>query len=384
MAAKEDEEADVALDEMLTSGPSRKAEPGPSSSETVSSKPKRSREERLAAMKRKRAEVEGTTSAPVPEDADSLERAKKMGKFRPIGASPPVASKATDSSVKRKKKRKVAITTPVTPTKPPTDTSSSAAPSISTTADAGGVSTSKEKPEASRAPEVPVASVLPAAIFPPIPDSSTAHTPSPTPTSQRTPSLPKRLRLAREEPSDEDIFAEAGEYKVASDASDSSDSDSDSPKRRPEPSKQDKHSDVEMGEVEPPRIGNWFGDDPDLAPLLAPPPTKASAKATIRVPRSRSHSRSPRAGPSRLSGSDAEDDDESKPPVPVRLQPLSSSFVPSVRDLLEQDKEAEAIDKKKARKAKRKAAAEGTGEPVEKAPKKKLDKDQKLNRDYQQ
>jgi len=139
-----------------------------------------------------------------------------------------------------------------------------------------------------------------------------------------------------------------------------------------------------------PQIGRWFGNDPDLTSLVAPPvaeePRHDQAMRGVSDNKHR-RSGSPSAQISTSRSGRSEEVDEAESAVPTRLQPLSSSL--SITELIEMDKQAEAEEKRKARKAKRKAAAgagtgTGTGEPVEAAPKKKLDQNQKLQRDYQQ
>ena len=187
--------------------------------------------------------------------------------------------------------------------------------------------------------------------------------------------------------SDEDIFADAGSYKgFASDAS----SDSDEPPDLGEDGREKKKQiDQEQrnGEGDAPQIGRWFGNDPDLASLVAPPvaeePRHDQAVRGV-SDNKRQRSVSPSAQVSTSRSGRGEEHGEAESAVPTRLQPLSSSL--SVTELIEMDKQAETEEKRKARKAKRKAAAggTGTGEPVEAAPKKKLDRNQKLQRDYQQ
>jgi len=187
--------------------------------------------------------------------------------------------------------------------------------------------------------------------------------------------------------SDEDIFADAGSYKgFASDAS----SDSDEPPDLGEDGREyKKQMDQERrdGEGDAPQIGRWFGNDPDLTSLVTPvaaePRHDQAVRGVSHNTRQRSGSPSAQVSTSR-SGRDDEGD-EAESAVPTRLQPLSSSL--SITELIEMDKQAEAEEKRKARKAKRKAAAgagTGNGEAVEAAPKKKLDRNHKLQRDYQQ
>lgn len=197
--------------------------------------------------------------------------------------------------------------------------------------------------------------------------------------------------------SDEDIFADAGSYKgFTSDRSSDSDTPSDlggddREKQKKLPNQQsrgERNLDAKIVAGDAPQIGRWFGDDPDLTSLIAPPTVEPPKhdQATRGVSNKRQRPRSP---PAQMSvsplGTGREDGEEAESAILTRLQPLSSSL--SITEILEVDQQAEAEEKRKARKAKRKAAAgegAGTGEPVEKAPKKKLDRNQKLQRDYQQ
>lgn len=412
-ATQDDVEAEAALEAAFSgkldpSSPS--VESSTQSALSSTAKPRRTREERIADLKRKRDEARNSVSAssealPTPsiEDIEKLERAKKMGKFRPIGAPPPEVKKDEPTEKRKKKKRKVTVEAP-TPVEEMKNASTVRGQLTQTSTNS---SISQSSRVVSKKPNLSTGSASEPLIVLNLSPKTTTPTPPPStvPTRLQVPleDAPP-LRLTKRAPSptndsDEDIFAGAGSYKgLDSDASDSgSDSASESgsetgERRRKRAGKEREKMDGDngattMGEagVENVRkISRWFGDnDPDLAPLLAPPtaslladPAKAPSSQRSR-PRSRSHSPSRRP----LPHSDAEDGEE---PVPIRLQPLSSSFIPSVKEILELDKQVEAEEKRKARKAKYKSAAgSGTGEPVEKAPKKKLDKDQKLNRDFQ-
>lgn len=322
-------------------------------------------------MKRKRAEVE---AAATPASVDKLEEAKKMGKFRPIGAPLPSAStKGEEAPKRKKKKRKVVAEVP----KPASPRSEIPSPAM---AEATTKQTSPLPPQASYSPMQVTTTLLddvssgPSRLFKPT-------SPSPPPAVQPGPSATAHAP-AHDDLSDVDIFAEAGEYKVHSESDSSSDSNSDGEVK----SSAAKRS-IEKREAgsSTPKVANWFGDnDPDLSTLFpAPPPVKTvpvTSSSRMRSSRSRSHS------PSRRSNSP---EGEDRPHVPTRLQPLMSASGPSIKALLAMDAEAEAEEKKKARKAKRKGYAEGGGvngggEPAPEKEKKKLGKEAKLNRDYQQ
>lgn len=229
----------------------------------------------------------------------------------------------------------------------------------------------------------------------PAPKPHLASPSSPPPTSNpllARPSLKNQPGPAVVSESDEDIFADAGSYKgFASDGSSDSDIQPDSGGEQEDHTKQtepqrrsESHLDRKAQE-DTPQVGHWFGNDPDLTSLISHPavesPRRDQAAREISNKHQRSESLPAQESTSRTR--DAEDGEEAESAVPTRLQPLSSSL--SITELLEMDKQAEADEKRRVRKAKRKAAAEsGTGEPTEKAPKQKLDRNQKLQRDYQQ
>ncbi|KZV68233.1 hypothetical protein PENSPDRAFT_754263 [Peniophora sp. CONT] len=149
------------------------------------------------------------------------------------------------------------------------------------------------------------------------------------------------------EPVDEDfdIFADAGEYEgvVESD----SDSDADAP-RPPSP----------RPVSGPPRRG-WFDDPEPSPPPTAPLPPPQVDKGKGKAP-----------APNDEEGEEGEMQEEEEE-QPIRLQPLASSTVPSIREILAADKAAEKEEARKARKEKKK---KGQGEMTEEA---------KINRELQ-
>ncbi|KAI0061049.1 hypothetical protein BV25DRAFT_1917314 [Artomyces pyxidatus] len=171
--------------------------------------------------------------------------------------------------------------------------------------------------------------------------------PPPAPVEKDVPKLPAPQIVAEPEPEpaeDFDIFAGAGEYEGIK-----VDSDEDSESERPSPRPAE--------DVPPPlpRRGWFDGDDEEPAP---PPPDSVHVKST---------SRSPRALPDER---DAEEEEQ-----PVRLMPLASSAVPSIRDLLAID---DAAEKKKKWKEKKEKKGKGKGGGGDGGG----DKD-KLEKDYQ-
>jgi IK cytokine len=126
---------------------------------------------------------------------------------------------------------------------------------------------------------------------------------------------------------DLDIFADAEEYTGLQIDEDEDDEETNNKEPEPEVSSAPKQ--------------NWFDEPEEPSPLPAPAPTKKLVE---------------------------EDEEEEQPPM--RLIPLASSSVPSVKDILAMDQEAQKAEKRKARKEKRKEKKELTAEG-------------KANRDYQ-
>ncbi|KAF9820853.1 hypothetical protein IEO21_01080 [Rhodonia placenta] len=296
--------------------------------ETSSSVPKkRTREEIVQELKAKRAKNEGSAEpAPQLPGADvPLEEAKKAGKFRPIGFKPVGAGEKA-----RKKKAKKA-------------------------GGKEGEDTQKKtvKREAAIA-EAKADEELP------IPESSPAEAGLSQPVA-----APPRPLLPDPEPIDDDvdIFADAGEY-TGIDLGDDDDESDGEIKKWPHDEDTDQLRD-EDAEQSPP-TGQWFAtDDGDRAARASSskseaPPEPAYAKAS--PPQS--------FGPPPEALEDGEEEEDERP---MRLQPLASSALPSIRDLLEMDSAAGKKDKWRAKKEKKKEKApSGEG---------KVDKD-KIDRDY--
>ena len=381
--ALQEEEADAALEEAFVeaaSSSTKTTTDGVPSPSTLVPK-KRTREEAIAQLKRMRAEEQGGSLPAEPStlsDIEALERAKKMGKFRPIGAPPPEpsksSSKATEQGEKRKKKkRKVVIADPppkaegstgTTAARPDTAKSPPPVPNTGSPTEGGFPPTTVEALERNIQASSPPKSPRPADKAPPPPPTATTTTTTASP----APPVPSSVAISLDD-SDIDIFAGAGDYEGL-DLSD--DDDGDANARRPAPLEDETQRDVPM-----PR---WFDDDD----IELPPKVAQTTLATTKP-----KAKSPSPGPSRLNAprtSDGAEEDAS--PRLVRLQPLATSTLPSIKDLLEIDKAAEALEKKKARKEKNKAKSgaggAGTGEPVEPKKKTKLGSEAKLNRDYQQ
>lgn len=137
---------------------------------------------------------------------------------------------------------------------------------------------------------------------------------------------------------DDDIFAGAGDY-AGIEVGDDEDEDSE-----PEKKDQDEDHEASDGEIlEAPR-GRWVEVDGPT-----PAPRKPSSPSRVNLPKSPRMSTSPQPV-----GSQVEEGEEEEEAISVRLQPLASSTVPSIRDLLAMDEEVEKAEKRKARKEKKK------------------------------
>ncbi|SJL04031.1 uncharacterized protein ARMOST_07388 [Armillaria ostoyae] len=152
-------------------------------------------------------------------------------------------------------------------------------------------------------------------------------------------------------PEDFDIFEGAGEYEGL----DISDNDSDNDTL---PLKDD---------TSPPddellsRPGGWFNDD-------LPPPVTSQSKSPLDVV--------PAPAPIPLPSVPDEEEEEDNDDHPVRLVPLESSALPSIKDFLLMDQTAGSAEKRRKRKEKNKGAKEAVGES------KKLNAEAKADRDY--
>lgn len=265
---------------------------------------KRTREDLLKELKSKRdmpADSETTPEEPeVPAAEKSLEKAKQMGKFKPIGAPSDSKVKAKEEK-KKKKKRKVAAE----------DSSAVKAEGL----------------------DVPAASAKP----PPPPDSNNPSvsarvklpTPPPPVTKKRTPSPPPS-----EPDEDVDIFADAGAYEGI-DLGDE-DEDMEDGETKAAPPQASTSNDQPMK----PKLVNWF-NDPIPEPEPTPPPEPERKEAATA-----------RAGPS---GSNVDVEEGEEEEEPMRLQPLASSSIRDIKTFLDADKELEKEEKRKARKEKNKA-----------------------------
>ncbi|KAI0358033.1 hypothetical protein OH77DRAFT_1449566 [Trametes cingulata] len=321
--------------------------------ESAAQPKKRTREEILRELKSKRGAAgagDDSAEAKAAKQAaadKALEEAKKAGKFKPIGFKPVGGAAEKGEKAKRKKKVKAGEQEENGERKKKRKVASSSATTSAqeqTTQDASGSSSAAGQPKSSEEAGQPEAG--PSKPPPPAPEP---------------------------EPIDEDfdIFADAGEYTGVDLGDESDESDADRPAR----------SGGEEGEVPdsgapPPR--KWLAtsdDERESSRAISQPPARST--------RSPSRSASPqrRAGASQKAPvvEDAEmEEGEEEEERPVRLQPLASSALPSIKDLLAMSEEAEKAEKRRLRKEKKKAGGGGGGgggAPSEKDTKAKVERD---------
>ncbi len=158
---------------------------------------------------------------------------------------------------------------------------------------------------------------------------------------------------------DDDIFADAGEYEGLNLEDDDEDDGEEGEVKGGESSRPERAHEEKSSEA--PR--KWIDDDDEMAvdevhPVS--PKTEEKGKRPAQVSDGR------------------EDEDERESERAVRLAPLQSSAVPSIRDILAADAALEAQEMRKARKEKRKA---GGGEEDGERGKRKVSAETKLNRE---
>ncbi|CDO69627.1 hypothetical protein BN946_scf184851.g15 [Trametes cinnabarina] len=330
--------------------------------ESVTQPKKRTREEILRELKSKRGvSGEPTAAAPVvPSAADkALEEAKKAGKFKPIGFKPVGGAPEKGEKVKRKKKVKAGELEEngERKKKRKVASSSAAAPDTQLQGDRQDAS----KPAVQQTPAA-------AAQHEAGPSSSAAK-----PISTNPPPAPE----PESEPVDDDfdIFADAGEYTGVDIGDESDDSSGDRP--GPSGARREGEEDGEVKEDEAPPPRKWLAtsdDEREPSRSVSQPPLPSGSRS----PRSASRSVSPRRRAASLHKSpvveegEAEDVEEERP---LRLQPLASSAVPSIKELLAMSEEAEKAAKRRARKEKKKAAVADGGEVSERDLKAKVERD---------
>ncbi|KAJ7714363.1 hypothetical protein B0H16DRAFT_524188 [Mycena metata] len=271
---------------------------------------KRTREDMIRELKEKRGVKSAAAAVPAEkaqEDARALEAAKKQGKFKPIGFTP-IGGAATEKKKKRVK------------------------------ADGGVDGERKKKKRKIDAPAEEKSDQVDVSMPPPAAPSTSKDSAS---ASSSKPPPPEDDDM----PDDFDIFAGAEEYAGIDLGEDEDDEEGEveegAAARKPETTR----SELEEGEHAPRK---WFEEDesdpPPAAPKLPLPP-----------------------GPGKnLSRPMAEDDgDEEEEQAPMRLVPLASSALPSIKELLAADKAANSSDKWRKRKDKKGGRADGDRDDVD-------------------
>ncbi|KAI1793515.1 RED-like protein N-terminal region-domain-containing protein [Ganoderma leucocontextum] len=313
--------------------------------ESVAQPKKRTREEILRDLKSKRGAGGPSTDQPVAAD-EAFVDAKKAGKFKPIGFKPIGSNGAADGKVKRKKKAKAGEL------------------------EENGERKKKRRVVAETAPET----------APPEPSASAGPSKEEIIPPARPPTGPSSKPETASEPGpideDVDIFADAGEYAGI----DLGDDEEGSDDERPALPSDRRRQDEEGGEVRgnsPLRPGKWLAtSDDEQEPIPPPPPARQSKSAA------RSDSPQRRSDGPHRPASDEEKGEMEEEERPVRLQPLSSSVVPSIKDLLAASEEVDKAEKRKARKEKKKVVG-GGGASSEKDTKAKVDRDYQRLKAYQ-
>ena len=312
---------------------------------------KRTKEEILRELKSKRGAGAGAGSASTaPTEADkALEEAKKAGKFKPIGFKPigGGAEKGAEGKVKRKKKVKPGELEENGERKKKRKVAAEATSSSTTARDTSAPVQRGQSSEPSAA-------------------DTGAVTPVAGPSSTSKPPGPEAAPMDE----DFDIFAGAGEYTGVDLGDDDDGSDDDESKPRPP-----EDEDGELRDSSAPRPGKWLATSDDEREATPPPATNTrdSESATRSVSPQRQLARAHHGSPS------PEEDGEMEEERPLRLQPLASSALPSIKDLIAMSEEAEKAEKRKARKEKKKAGGGGGGG----GGSSEKDTKAKVERDYQ-
>ena len=256
---------------------------------------KRTREDIIRELKAKRnSESSGflnSTSESLEDDASKLEKARKAGKFKPIGFKPIGVQNDEKSSKKRSKEQNV----------------------------------TRGKKKKRKIEEIPGSSQSVTAI---------PHSEVEQPVEQQGSRAEASIQRLPSPPAEDiDIFAGVGDYEgfVGDDDSDEDDSD---PARKTKP-----EHDRDLIQARSSR--GWFGDDQDDETSgQLPAPTE---DATPQLPP--------------VNPTPQVDEEEGA----LRLKPLETSALPSIRDFLAMDAAAEKEDKRKARREKRKNKKKSDG-----------------------
>ncbi|KAI0731357.1 RED-like protein N-terminal region-domain-containing protein [Earliella scabrosa] len=319
----------------------------------ISAQPKkRTREDILRELKSKRG-APGAESVPPasPTAADkALEEAKKAGKFKPIGFKPiGSSSAAVEGKVKRKKKAKAGDV------------------------EENGERKKKRKIAPDAAAPLPAQAASAAEASPSAPAVQDANAAGP---SSVAPPKPAPAPEPEPDPVDEDfdIFAGAGEYTgVDLGEDDDDDNDGSAEDRGPSTSRGREDEEGEVPDSAPPRPGKWLAtSDDEREPSPPPlPPAARDSKSASRSMSPQRRSAAPHGPPRDEEDGEVEEEEER----PMRLQPLASSAMPSIKDMLAMSEEAEKAEKRRMRKEKKKAGGGGGGGGSEKDTKAKVDRD---------
>jgi len=279
---------------------------------------KRSREEYIQQLKEMKTKRNGETvngeSTKMEDEVQSMERAKNTGKFKPIGFKP--ISAPVEEKPKRKKNR-----------------------------DKGKDGEFKAKKRKIEEKNDEGARTIRAEDLSPLP----------SPRSKSMDPIPSAVTAEPEsEPinDDFDIFADAGEYQGI----DLGDDDDDS----------------EDGGARPPKENGSRPTEPTITPAQWFSTESASPPPLHRTDLPREGS-SLKPNVPLLDPAPAEEEDSEQP---LRLMPLESSVLPSIKEFLAMDDAVEELEKRKRRKEKRKGGKGGE--------EKKLTAEVKADKDYKQ
>ena len=267
---------------------------------------KRTREDLVRELKEKRGKIQSTdnnaTLRSAEEEVTLLEEAKKAGKFKPIGFKPIAEEKQKKKKVKgetkdgeRKKKRKVAEERNSIITK--------------------NIDSEMLLPDVNNLPELPKPEATVSASEPLVPE-------------------PEPL------PEDFDIFADVGEYE-GFDLGEEEEEDS-----TQRLSKENSTIDESSSAI-PPR---WIAMDDEDLPVEPPYDEPSTSKLRLPPLESGPHSSERNTISHPLEEGRMEEEKQT-----MRLQPLESSALPSIKDFLAMQEAADVEEKRKKRKEKKKA-----------------------------
>jgi len=302
---------------------------------------KRTRADILNELKQKRSQLGQThdqldsgNGAQSKDDAKILmEEAKKQGKFKPIGFKPIEGSGEREKKKKKKKTK-----------------------SGDGTTENGERERKKRKVEADAQVEAER------------PSATEMLLPTPTTSKATTEPEPEPQSLGE----DFDIFADAGEYEGIDFGNDDGEGEGEGEAEMELPPER---GDPSLGSVPTTRSKGWFVTEDDEIEATAIP-----SGTSIQLPPSQdSYSHIRPTSPGRRPQDDRDHSQtreltDEREHEPMRLQPLSSSALPSIRDFLAMDEAAEAAEKRRKRKEKKSGGGSGAGsKSVE----------DKVNRDYQ-